>query len=154
MADEHIRKELTRLLRSGGAHASFDDIMLGFPAKLRGIKPSGAPHSAWQLLEHMQLAQWDIVEYTRNSRYVPLKFPDDYWPETDAPPDAKAWTASMNAFKKGLSAMEGIVQDPKAELFARIAHGNGETIFSQALLLVDHNSYHLGQLMMIRRSLR
>jgi len=153
MSTSYIRKELVRLLRSGGAHASFDDIISGFPSKFHGVKPHGAPHTAWQLLEHLRLAEWDIVEYTRDARHVALKFPDEYWPQTDEPPDRKSWVASVAAFKKGLRAMEQLVEDMQKDIFAALPHGNGETIYSQALLLIDHNSYHYGQLMLIRRAL-
>jgi len=153
MDNSYMRKELVRLLRSGGAHASFDDIVSGFSAKHRGLKPAGAPHSAWQLLEHMRIAQWDIVEYTRNPKHVSPEFPAGYWPTADAPPDTKAWNASIAAFKKDLRSMQQLVEDAKNDLLAALPHANGATIFGQALLLVDHNSYHLGQLMMVRKSL-
>jgi len=153
MDNSYMRKELVRLLRSGGAHASFDDIVSGFSVKHRGLKPAGAPHTAWQLLEHMRIAQWDIVEYTRNPEHVSPEFPAGYWPTADAPPDAKAWNASIAAFKKDLRSMQQLVEDTKNDLFATLTHANGATIFGQALLVVDHNSYHLGQLMTVRKSL-
>ena len=153
MDNSYMRKELGRLLRSGGAHASFDDIVSGFPVKHRGLKPAGAPHTAWQLLEHMRIAQWDIVEYTRDPKHVSPDFPAGYWPTAEAPPDGKAWNASITAFKKDLRSMQELVDDTRSDLFQALPHTNGATICGQALLLVDHNSYHLGQLMMVRRSL-
>ena len=153
MDNSYMRKEVVRLLRTGGAHASFDDIVSGFPVKNRGLKPAGSPHTAWQLLEHMRIAQWDIVEYTRNPEHVSPEFPAAYWPTADAPPDAKAWNASIAAFKQDLRSMQQLVEDTKNDLFATLPHANGATIFGQALLVVDHNSYHLGQLMTVRKSL-
>jgi hypothetical protein len=151
--DRVLRDHVLYLLRDGGAHLDFDKAVTGLPAKLRGAKPPGVPHSPWRLVEHMRLAQWDILEFSRNPRHVSPKFPEGYWPKGDAPPDAKAWDASIKAFRKDLKAMEDLVDDPKTDLLARIPHGEGQTILREALLVADHNAYHLGQLIVIRRML-
>jgi hypothetical protein len=148
-----LRDHVLYLLRDGGAHLNFDKAVAGLPAKLRGAKPAGIPHSPWRLVEHMRLAQWDILEFSRNPRHVSPKFPEGYWPEGDAPPNSKAWDASIKAFKKDLKAMEDLVDDPKTDLFAPIPHGEGQTILREALLVADHNAYHLGQLVAVRRML-
>ena len=123
------------------------------PAKLRGAKPPGMPHTPWRLVEHMRLAQWDILEFSRNPKHVSPEFPQGYWPKGDAPPNSKAWDVSIKAFRKDLKAMEDLVNDSKTDLFARIPHGEGQTILREALLVADHNAYHLGQLVVIRRLL-
>ena len=148
-----LRKQLVELLRMEGAHLSFDDAVADFPVKLRGIKPPGAPHTPWQLLEHLRIAQWDILDFSRNSGYQEMKFPDDYWPKTEAPPDAGAWDKSVEQFRRDLKAMEELVSDAGADLNARIPHGTGQTLLREVLLVADHNSYHLGQLVFVRKML-
>lgn len=156
-----LRTQLVGLLDWSEAHLSFDDVLRDWPEGLRGVKPTGAAprlrsglaHTAWQLVEHMRIAQWDILEFSRNAKYVSPEFPSGYWPATEAPPDASAWDASLAAFRADLKAMQKLVSDPKADLFARIPHGEGQTILREALLVADHNAYHLGQLVMLRRLL-
>jgi hypothetical protein len=123
------------------------------PAELRGRKPAGVPHTPWRLLEHMRIAQWDILEFSRNPRHVSPKFPDGYWPEGDAPPDEAAWDRSVAAFRADLKAMQELVADPATDLFAPLAHGEGQTVLREALLVADHNAYHLGQMVVVRRAL-
>src|ERR1017187_4428887 len=148
-----LRKHLVDLLRMEGAHLSFDEAVKGFPVKLRGAKPKGAPHTPWQLLEHLRIAQWDILDFSRNPGYEEMKFPDDYWPKTAAPPDDDAWDQSVAQFRQDLKSMEELIADPKADLAARIPHGKGQTLLREALLVADHNSYHLGQLVFLRKML-
>jgi hypothetical protein len=148
-----LREHVLYLLRGGGAHLSFDDAVANLPPELRGKKPAGVPHSPWRVVEHMRIAQWDILEFVRNPRYVELKFPDDYWPRGDAPPNSAAWDQSLASFRADLKAMQDIVADPATDLFARIPHGDGQTILREALLVADHNAYHLGQLVVVRRAL-
>ena len=148
-----LRKQLVDLLRMEGAHLEFDSAVAGFPAELRGTKPHGAPHTAWQLLEHLRIAQEDILDFSRNPQYREKQFPDDYWPATDAPPDAAAWDKSIELFQRDLEEMKKLVADPKQDLTARIPHGEGQTLLREALLVADHNSYHLGQLVFLRKML-
>ncbi len=148
-----LREHLLYLLKGGGAHADFDAAMGDWPVQLAGVKVSNFPHTAWMLLEHMRLAQRDILEFSQNSSYVSRKWPEGYWPESEVPADEKAWQASMTAFKKDLRTMEQIVADRKVDLYARIPWGDGQTILREALLLADHNAYHLGQLVMLRKSI-
>jgi len=151
--DRMLRDHVLYLLRDGGAHLNFDKAVAGLPAKLRGAKPAGMPHTPWRLIEHIRLAQWDILEFSRNAKHVSPEFPEGYWPQGDAPPNSKAWDASIKAFRRDLKAMEDLVDDPKTDLFARIPHGAGQTILREALLVADHNAYHLGQLVAVRRML-
>jgi hypothetical protein len=148
-----LRKQLVELLRMEGAHLSFDDAVADFPIKLRGVKPQGAPHTPWQLLEHLRIAQWDILDFSRNPAYEEMKWPDDYWPKTEAPPDAAAWDKSVEQFRRDLKAIEELVSDAGTDLTARIPHGTGQTLLREALLVADHNSYHLGQLVFVRKML-
>lgn len=148
-----LREHVTYLLGGGGAHLDFDKTVTGFPAALRGKRPRGAPHSAWELLEHMRIAQWDILEFSRDARHVSPEWPDGYWPPSPEPPDRLAWAKSVAAFHADLKALEELVTAPGADLLARIPHGQGQTLLREALLAADHNSYHLGQLMLVRRLL-
>ena len=151
--DRLLRDHVLYLLRGGGAHVNFDKAVAGLPSKLRGAKPTGVRHTPWRLVEHMRLAQRDILEFSRNPKHVSPEFPEGYWPKGDAPPSSKAWDASIKAFRKDLKGMEKLVDDPKTDLFARIPHGDGQTILREAMLVADHNAYHLGQLVVIRRLL-
>src|SRR5579859_5414581 len=148
-----LRKHVIYLLNEGGAHVTFDAAVARFPAAARGKKPKGAPHTAWQLVEHMRIAQWDILEFSRNAAHVSPEFPGGYWPKSEAPPADRAWNESLRKFRADLEAMAALVSDPKTDLLARIPHGNGQTILREALLVADHNAYHLGQLVILRRLL-
>lgn len=151
--DSLLRQHVVYLLKGGGAHLSFDEAVKRFTPALRGVKASGAPHTAWQLVEHMRIAQWDILEFSRNAKHVSPGFPDGYWPESEAPPSARAWSESLRAFRADLEAMIALVSKPSTDLFARISHGDGQTILREALLVADHNAYHLGQLVLLGKVL-
>ena len=156
MKDAHeksLREQLIDLLSGGGAHAKFDEVVKGLPPKLRGRRPAKLPHSPWMLLEHLRLAQRDILEFSRSPNYVSPEWPAGYWPESEAPPNSAAWNRSIEEFHKDLKAIEDLVADPKTDLFARIPWGDGQTILREALLVADHNAYHLGQLVDVRRLL-
>src|SRR5215469_1177838 len=151
--DKALREQLVKLLDGGMAHASWQDVVVEMPENLRGAKPQGAPHTAWQLLEHLRIAQWDILEFSRNPKHVSPQFPEGYWPSTDARPNAEAWEKSAKAFGRDLAEMKKLVNDPKTNLCAKIAHGDGQTILREALLAADHNAYHLGQIVLVRKLL-
>lgn len=151
--DGLMREQLVELVRGGGAHLTFDDAVADLAPELRGAKPAGQPHTPWRLVEHMRIAQWDILEFSRNPRHVSPKWPQEYWPRTDAPPTAAAWDKSLEQFRKDNQAMQDLVLDRSVDLLARIPHGQGQTVFREAMLVADHNAYHLGQLVMVRRSL-
>ena len=151
--DHLLRKQLIDLLKGGNAHAKFDDIIAGLPGKLRGQKPPRLPHSPWMLLDHLRIAQWDILEFSRNKKHVSPDWPKGYWPRTAAPPSTAAWNASVKNFRKDLKALQDLVANPKTDLHARIPWGDGQTILRQALLAADHTAYHLAQLVDARRAL-
>jgi len=149
-----LRQHLVELLTGGHAHATFDAAVNNLPPALRGKRPKGAGHSPWEILEHLRIAQWDILEFSRDPRHVSPEFPDGYWPASAAPPDDKAWDKSVRAFRRDLKAMCALVEDPATDLFARISHGDGQTILREALLAADHNAYHLGEMVLVRRLLK
>ena len=148
-----IRNHLDNLLRMKGAHITFDDAIADFPRAMRGAKPAGAPHSAWELLEHMRIAQEDILDFSRNPDYRDKNFPDDYWPATQAPPNDEAWDTAIRQFQRDLEEMRALIADKANDLLAKIPHGQGQTLLREALLVADHNAYHLGQIMFLRKIL-
>lgn len=148
-----LRTHIINLLTKAEAHVDARSELKDFPVKLRGRKPEGAPHTPWQLLEHLRIAQWDILQFSMDAKHESPKWPEGYWPETDAPPSDKAWDKSVRQFLDELDAVCELVKDPKRDLFARIPHGTGQTLLREALLVADHNAYHLGQIVMIRRTL-
>ena len=151
--NDPVREQIINLLKGGQAHLTLDDTLKGFPEKLRGVKPPGAPHSAWQLLEHLRIAQWDILEFSRDAKHVSPKWPEGYWPTNDKPPTDAQWKRCVSAIKKDLQAMQRLVEDPRTDLYSKIPHGTGQNILREALLIADHNAYHLGQLLLVRRLL-
>lgn len=151
--DRALREHLLYLLRGGGAHLDCEQAISGLPAEARGARPAGLPFTCWGLLEHIRIAQWDILEFSRDAKHVSPEWPSGYWPASEAPPSDAAWEKSVAAFRADLKAMQKLVMNPKTDLFARIPHGDGQTILREALLVADHNAYHLGQLVLVRRLL-
>ncbi len=151
--DKGLREHLLYLVRGGGAHVDFERAIGDLPVSLCGMRPTGLPFTAWRLLEHMRIAQWDILEFCRNPKHVSPKWPAGYWPEGDAPPDEAAWEKSVKAFRADLQVVENLVANPRTVLYEKIPHGTGQTILREALLVADHNAYHLGQIVMLRRLL-
>jgi DinB family protein len=151
--EKSLREHLLNILSGHGAHVDWKATFDGIPPKMRGVRPSGLPHSLWELLEHMRIAQWDILEFSRDARHVSPEWPAGYWPATPAPLSAQAWKKSLKSFEKDLASMKRLVASAKTDLFAKIPHGTGQTILREALLVADHNSYHLGQALTVRRIL-
>ena len=148
-----MRSHLVKALDWGDAHARFEAAVKDFPAALRGKRVEGLPYSAWQLLEHLRIAQHDILDFSRNPKYKEVKWPDDYWPASAEPPDGKAWDKSVAAFRRDRRALQKLAADPKVKLTKRIPHGGGQTYLREILLVVDHNAYHVAELVMLRRLL-
>src|SRR6185295_13821257 len=142
--NQPLREHLLYLLRGGGAHLTFETLIADFPAAVINGKVEGVPYTPWQLLEHMRLAQWDIVRFTIDADHVSPEFPKGYWPAADAVADTQLWRDTVDAFQADLKQMENLLADPSTDLFAEIQHGDGQTILREALLIVDHNAYHLG----------
>lgn len=151
--DKSLREHLVKLLTGSEAHADFDAAVNELPAKLRGQRPKGAEHSPWELLEHLRIAQWDILEFAINPKHKSPEFPEGYWPKSPAPASEQEWDHSVKAFKKDLRRLSELIAAESTDLFARIPHGDGQTILRQALLTADHNAYHIGQLVLVRRLL-
>jgi len=150
---QSLRQEVDRILSGQGAHADFDAAVAGLPPKLRGVKPEGAPHTAWELLEHLRIAQWDMLEFSRNAKHASPEWPEGYWPKVPEPQSNAAWDRSVKSFQRDLQAMRDLVSDPKSDLFTPLAHGDGQTLLREALQLADHNAYHVGELIFLRRVL-
>lgn len=153
MEDGKLRKQLVEFLSGRGAHADWKASFRGVAPKLRGVRPKGLPHSLWELLEHIRIAQWDILEFSRDAKHVSPEWPTGYWPVAPAPPNAKAWDKSVKAFARDLESMRKLVANPKTDLFAKIPHGTGQSILREAFLVADHNAYHLGQVVAVRKLL-
>lgn len=152
MEDQILRRHLVNLLQGRGAHMPFDDAVADFPPDMINTCPPNVTYTPWHLVEHLRLAQWDILEYVRNPRHESPPWPEGYWPAPDAQADAAAWNASLDAFRRDLRDMQAIVEDPATDLFAPIPHGyDGHTILREALILADHNAYHVGELAILRQ---
>ncbi|HVR06866.1 MAG TPA: DinB family protein [Thermoanaerobaculia bacterium] len=152
--DSALREHLVELLRGEHAHVSFAASIRDVPPPLRGAKPQGVEHSLWELLEHLRLAQFDILEFSRNPSHESPAWPAGYWPAGGAePPSEAAWDDAVAAFDRDLLAMERLVADPASDLFAPFPHGKGQTLLREALLAADHNAYHVGQIVALRRLL-
>lgn len=151
--DKQLRQQLSKVLDWHEAHADLSAAVADFPADLRGRVPEGLPYSAWQLLEHIRLALWDIVEFSRDARHKSPEWPEGYWPKTAAPPNTAAWDESVKSIQHHLEEMRKLVNNSERDLFAPIPHGSGQTLLRQALLIADHNAYHLGQLVLVRKAL-
>jgi hypothetical protein len=153
MNDDILRDQLVALLTKANAHSTFEDIIKTIPEKVRGTKPKGFSHTPWQLLEHLRIAQWDILEFSRDPEHTSPPWPEGYWPKEDAPPDSAAWDKSAAAFRSDLKDMVGLIKDKANDLFVLFPHGDGQTLLREALVLAQHNSYHLGQLMQLTKVL-
>jgi hypothetical protein len=152
MSDAALRDQLARFLDWKEAHAGFDKAVEGLPPELRGVVPPGLQHSAWQILEHLRIAQHDILDFSVNPEYEEKKWPDDYWPPA-APPTPAAWDESVAAYRRDRDAVKSLVRDSNVDLYARIPHGNGQTYLREVLLVADHAAYHVGQLVLVRQLL-
>jgi DinB family protein len=151
--DKPMREHLARALAWGDAHVSFDDAVAGIEPGLRGKRPPGVPYSPWQLIEHLRIAQHDILDFCRNPEYHELDWPADYWPSDPVPPSSKAWEASLEQYGRDREALRELALDPSIRLDAPIPHGTGQTYLRELLLTFDHTAYHVGQLVVLRRLL-
>ena len=152
MNDSELREQLARILDWGDAHMGLTAALDEFPVEHCAFSVPGSPHTPWRLLEHMRLAQWDILEFSRKPEHVSPAFPYGYWPEPGAAGTPEDWDRTARGFLSDLREMRALVTDPAVDLFAAIPHGNGQTVLREVLLTADHNAYHFGQLMMLRRA--
>lgn len=153
-SEKSLRDHLLNLLDGKGTHASFEHAISDLPPIIRGKKAPAMPYTIWELVEHMRIAQWDILEFSRNPDHASPRWPDGYWPKHRTPEDDPVWRKSVDAFRSDLGAMKTLVKDPSTDLFRPIPHGDGQTILREALLVADHNAYHLGQIVLIRKLLK
>ena len=151
--DRLLREHVLYLLRGGGAHIKFEEALKDFPDQLFNARAEGVPYTPWQLLEHMRLAQWDIVEFSRSAAHVSPRWPEGYWPDKTFEAGEEDWRRSVEGFRADLRAMEALVEEAANDLYAEIPHGTGQTLLREALLVADHNAYHLGALVTLRRAL-
>jgi hypothetical protein len=150
-----LRKQLIDLLHGGQAHTTFDDAIANFPVDLRAIVPQNLPYSAWQLLEHLRIAQRDILNFSAppTGGYHPMRWPQDYWPQTPEPPTAHAWDQSIATIHSDLNHFIALIENPKSDLYKTFRWGDGQNLLREALLIADHNAYHIGELIVLRRIL-
>ena len=153
MSDTEVRQHLVWLLEGGHAHTKFDDVVAKFPKDKIGVRPEGSPYSAWELLEHIRLAQEDILRFSLSADYVSPAWPEGYWPGKPAPVHEADWDKSIRAFRKDLTEFIGLIRDREHDMYKKFPWGDGQTLMRQALLIADHNSYHLGELVLVRRLL-
>jgi uncharacterized damage-inducible protein DinB len=148
-----LRDQIARFLDWGDAHADFDQAVKGIAPRLRGVVPKGLPYSVWQLVEHLRIAQADILEFCVSAKYREKKWPDEHWPRSPRPSSGAAWTKSIAAFRRDRKALQKLAMNPKVDLFAAIPHGKGQTYLRELLLVADHTAYHVGQIVVARRVL-
>ena len=153
MSDATLRRQLRDVLGWGDAHVTFEKSVKGIPPRLRGVVPPGLQHSAWQLVEHIRLAQADILEFCVGRKYRHRKWPDDYWPKSPGPRNAAAWTRSLATIRRDRRAFRRLATDKSIDLFAPVLNGDGQTYLRELLLAADHEAYHIGQLVLVRRAL-
>ena len=153
MSDRALREQLAALLGWEDAHAGLDRIAGGVPHDRWSAKAPGLPYTLWQLLEHIRLAQHDILDFCRNPGYKELRWPDDYWPPAGAAPTEADVSSALAALRQDRDALAAMALDPGVDLFAPIPHGTGQTYLRELLLVADHTSYHLGQMVVVRRAL-
>ncbi|MFP4106679.1 MAG: DinB family protein [Phycisphaerae bacterium] len=152
--DATLRDHVRYVLEGGGAHMGPADVLKDIPPELRGGKPEGLPYTPWRLLEHMRIAQHDILEYTLDpAGWESPDWPDGYWPDTLGPPNEEDWANSIDAFLADNRRMRELVTDPQTSLLEPLPDTPGHTVLRQALLAADHNAYHIGQLLTVRRLL-
>ncbi len=153
MPDKTLRNHLVDMLTKENAHLVFEDAVNDFPEEHYGTRIDGQPHTAWQQLEHLRIAQWDILEFSRNPKHKSPSWPEGYWPDADGPDDANAWSHSVSNFQADLQQFCDLVRDDDNDLYEPFAHGDGQTLLREALVLAKHNSYHIGQLVLLKKLL-
>jgi hypothetical protein len=150
--EQILRDQLIAQLEGGQAYLPVVDIFEGFPIEQTGTRIDGIRHTPWELLEHLRIAQWDILYFTLDPNHVTPQWPKEHWPTTEVPDSKETWNASVSVFLSELDHVKALARDPEIPLFERISHGSGQTYLREILLVADHNAHHLGQLLMLRRA--
>ena len=153
MNEQALREQLLKVIDWEEAHVPFDRAVKGIPPSMRGVVPNGWEHSAWQLVEHIRIAQADILEFSITAKYNAKKWPDDYWPKASAPRNAAAWSKSIAEIRTDRKKLQQLAKNPRVDLTAEIPHGTGQTYLREILLVAAHNSYHIGQIVWLRKQL-
>ena len=152
MADDSaLRRHLLELLHGGQAHTTLEDALRNFPLDQAGVRPSGSPHSVWELLVHLRIAQHDILRFSQSADYQSPPWPKGYWPGSPAPTGEAEWKDCVRAIRDDLDAFEAMIADGTQDLFLPFPWGDGQTLLREALLIADHNAYHIGQIVLVRR---
>lgn len=151
--NDAVRKQLIALLTGSNAHQSFDDAVNDLPAELRGVKPDKLPYSIWQLVDHIRRAQWDILAFSRDATHESPPWPSGYWTEEVAPADESAWRQALEQIRSDRDAFVSLLNDPTRDLYSSFEHGDGQNLLREAMLIADHNAYHIGEIIIIRRLL-
>lgn len=151
--DTAVREQLVALLTGSNAHQSFEDAVKDLPAAVRGVKPDKLPYTIWQLVDHIRIAQFDILEFSRDPAYQSPPWPSGYWTSEPAPPDEAAWQRALDQIRDDRDAFITLLHDPRQDLYAPIAHGDGQNLLREAMLIADHTAYHVGEIIIIRRLL-
>jgi hypothetical protein len=146
-----MRDHLLNLLSGKGAHLTFDEAVSDFPPAFINVRPPNLPYSCWHLVEHMRIAQWDILEFVRNPEHVSPEWPAGYWPAREQHADKETWNRTIEQFQADLEAVKDLVRDPDADFFAELSHAPGYTLFREVLLVADHNAFHTGELAILRQ---
>jgi uncharacterized damage-inducible protein DinB len=152
-SDKTVRSLLLEQLEGRNAHVDFNQAVQGLTFKQAGIRVEGAPHTIWELIEHIRIGQDDILEFCTNPDYQAIDWPNDYWPEKSKPENQEQFEASVQAVKEGVDEMCELIRDPQNNLQQPFPYGDGQTLFREAMLIVDHNAYHIGQIVLVRRLL-
>jgi len=151
--NRELREQLAELLKGGSAHADANSVLSDFPADKRAEKPNGAPYNAWQLLWHINFTLHDLLDFCANPKYLAPKWPNEYWPENETPPSEVAWDSTVRALQADLAQFQKMIMDPAENMYATIPWGDGQTVLREILLAADHTSYHLGQIVLLRKQL-
>jgi hypothetical protein len=151
--DEVLRQHLIELLDGGKAHLRYDDVVAGWPVEQRGVRPEGLDHSPWEILEHLRICQCDMLNFSRDQDHESPEWPTGYWPTAQQPPTDEAWAESVAAFRSDLAEMKKLVEDGSQDLYQPFAWGDGQTLLREAMVVADHNGYHLGELMTLKKQL-
>ncbi len=151
--DQILVEQLAELIENGHAHATLGDVVKGLPLKDIGVKPGGLPYSIWQLVEHIRITQWDILEFSRNPAHTSPKWPDEYWPAEDVPAGEKEWKESLRRIESDRKEFLELLRSDNVDLYTPFPHGDGQNLLREAMLIADHTSYHLGEILVIRRLL-
>lgn len=150
-SDQVVRQQLLALLNGGNAHMTFEQAVADFPDEHFNTRPLNIPYTPWHILEHLRIAQWDILDFIRNPDYITPEWPKEYWPDSEATAHQEQWDKTINSFLENLQSLRDIVSDPETDLYGPIPHAPDYNIFREMLVVSDHNAYHIGEFAILRQ---